>query len=112
MGFELFPSVPTFVEAVDRLDLPLVSPELFAGDFGAVVFAINSSFSVDNDNLTIANYATCLRAHQKDETQAPSTGGASPFFLWRLQAPRGIGYEFNTRRQERQGTLPLGSGPF
>jgi hypothetical protein len=41
MGFEvLIPSVRTFVEAVDRLDLPLVSPELFAGDFGAVVFAI------------------------------------------------------------------------
>jgi hypothetical protein len=41
MGLEvLFPSVPTFVEAADRLDLPLVSPELFAGDFGAVVFAI------------------------------------------------------------------------
>jgi hypothetical protein len=70
MGFEvMFPSIPTFDEAVDRLDLPLVSPELFAGDFGAVVFAINSSFSVDNDNLTIANYAPCLRAHQKDETQ-------------------------------------------
>jgi hypothetical protein len=33
-------SIPTFDEAVDRLDLPLVSPELFAGDFGAVVFAI------------------------------------------------------------------------
>src|SRR5579863_10549470 len=39
MAFDvLIPSVPTFVEA--RLDLPLVSPELFAGDFGAVVFAI------------------------------------------------------------------------
>jgi hypothetical protein len=36
----LIPSVPIFVEAVGRLDLPLVSPELFAGDFGAVVFAI------------------------------------------------------------------------
>jgi hypothetical protein len=41
IGLEvLIPSVPTFVEAADRLDLPLVSPELFAGDFGAVVFAI------------------------------------------------------------------------
>ncbi|MGP8099969.1 MAG: hypothetical protein ACLQHL_04250 [Candidatus Cybelea sp.] len=36
----LIPSIPTFDEAVERLDLPLVSPELFAGDFGAVVFAI------------------------------------------------------------------------
>jgi hypothetical protein len=41
MAFDVpFPSIPIFVEAVDRLDLPLVSPELFAGDFGAVVFAI------------------------------------------------------------------------
>ena len=41
MAFEvLFPSIPIFVEALGRLDLPLVSPELFAGDFGAVVFAI------------------------------------------------------------------------
>jgi hypothetical protein len=36
----LIPSDPIFDEAVGRLDLPLVSPELFAGDFGAVVFAI------------------------------------------------------------------------
>jgi hypothetical protein len=32
--------VTAFGEAGDRLDLLLVSPELFAGDFGAVVFAI------------------------------------------------------------------------
>ncbi len=37
---EPFPSVTAFGEAGERLDLPLVSPELFAGDFGAVVFAI------------------------------------------------------------------------
>jgi hypothetical protein len=36
----LIPSIPIFDGALGRLDLPLVSPELFAGDFGAVVFAI------------------------------------------------------------------------
>jgi hypothetical protein len=35
-----FPSLTAFGEAGERLDLPLVSPELLAGDFGAVVFAI------------------------------------------------------------------------
>jgi hypothetical protein len=34
------PSPAVFDDAEERLDLPLVSPAPFAGDFGAVVFAI------------------------------------------------------------------------
>ena len=106
------PSAPR-CDVAERLDLPLVtrvglgtdSAGLFVADFGAVVFAITLFLCADNLQLMNASGAAAFRAHQKDETRAPVTGGVSPFYFGGFHAPRGIGLQFSTRRGERQGTL-------
>ena len=104
------PSTPLDAERLDlalltRVGLGTDSAGLLDADFGAVVFAITLFLCADNLQLMIAAGAMDLRAHQKDETRAPLAGGVSPFFFGGYHAPRGIGLQFSTRRQERQGTL-------
>ena len=80
------------VVADARFDLPFAPAELFAGDFGAVVFAINSLSLA----TIIGKRADDRRhGHTKKTSTAPLAGGDSPS-LTVAQEPRGIGEDSNT----------------
>jgi hypothetical protein len=98
-GITVEAPLPSTTLDAERLDRALLTRDglgtdsagLLDADFGAVVFAITLFLCADNLQLMIAAGAGDLRAHQKDETRAPLSGGVSPFFFGGYHAPRGIG---------------------